>query len=149
MRESFRAIWFVCTEWNLFVVVCKRGRSKLYNFGGLSYFMAIGAQSPIIAEEGRQSGIWVQPPENRPKFLKSWQITSVLTSPRISQPKVHTCLSCIKPCILVLLKCATRVCLSLHQKLHNFMTYWPAGGGRGQNPENTAQGHSGHNSICP
>ena len=28
-------------------------------------------------------------------------------------------------------------------------TYWPAGGGRGQNPENTAQGHSGHNSICP
>ena len=29
------------------------------------------------------------------------------------------------------------------------MTYWPAGGGRGQNPENTAQGHSGHNSICP
>ena len=24
------------------------------------------------------------------------------------------------------------------------MTYWPAGGGRGQNPENTAQGHSGH-----
>ena len=31
----------------------------------------------------------------------------------------------------------------------NIMTYWPAGGGRGQNPENTAQGHSGHNSICP
>ena len=28
-------------------------------------------------------------------------------------------------------------------------TYWPAGGGRGQNPENMAQGHSGHNSICP
>ena len=28
-------------------------------------------------------------------------------------------------------------------------TYLPAGGGRGQNPENTAQGHSGHNSICP
>ena len=24
-----------------------------------------------------------------------------------------------------------------------FKTYWPAGGGRGQNPENTAQGHSG------
>ena len=31
----------------------------------------------------------------------------------------------------------------------NIMTYWPAGGGRGQNPENTAQGHSGQNSICP
>ena len=29
------------------------------------------------------------------------------------------------------------------------MTYWPAGGRRGQNPENTAQGHSCHNSICP
>ena len=29
------------------------------------------------------------------------------------------------------------------------MTYWPAAGGRGQNTENTAQGHSGHNSICP
>ena len=29
----------------------------------------------------------------------------------------------------------------------NIKTYWPAGGGRGQNPENTAQGHSGHNSI--
>ena len=28
-------------------------------------------------------------------------------------------------------------------------TYWPAGGGRGQNPENTAQGHSGHNAIRP
>ena len=28
------------------------------------------------------------------------------------------------------------------------MTYWPAGGGGGQNPENTAQGHSGHTSIC-
>ena len=28
-------------------------------------------------------------------------------------------------------------------------TYWPAGGRRGQNPKNTAQGHSGHNSICP
>ena len=28
-------------------------------------------------------------------------------------------------------------------------TYWPAGGGRGQNPENTAQGHSGQNAIRP
>ena len=28
-------------------------------------------------------------------------------------------------------------------------TYWPAGGARGQNPENTAQGHSGHNAIRP
>ena len=34
--------------------------------------------------------------------------------------------------------------------LHYFAkTYWPAGGGPGQNPENTAQGHSVHNSICP
>ena len=30
-----------------------------------------------------------------------------------------------------------------------FKTYWPAGGGRGQNPENTAQGHSGQNAIRP
>ena len=28
-------------------------------------------------------------------------------------------------------------------------TYWPAGGGRGQNPENTAQGNSVQNPICP
>ena len=28
-------------------------------------------------------------------------------------------------------------------------TYWPAGGGRGQNPENTAQGNSGQNAIRP
>ena len=34
-------------------------------------------------------------------------------------------------------------------KKKRIKTYWPAGGGRGQNPENTAQGHSGHNSICP
>ena len=31
----------------------------------------------------------------------------------------------------------------------NIKTYWPAGGRRGQNPENTAQGHSGQNAICP
>ena len=29
----------------------------------------------------------------------------------------------------------------------NSMTYWPAGGGRGQNPENTAQGHSELNQL--
>ena len=28
-------------------------------------------------------------------------------------------------------------------------TYWPAGGGQGQYPENTAQGHSGQNAIRP
>lgn len=119
MRESFRAIWFVWMGWNLFVVVCKRGRSKLYNFGGLSYFMAIGAQSPIIAEEGRQSGIWGQPPENRPKFLKSWQITLVLTSPRISQRRVKsTRVSFLHWTLHILLKCAIRASLSL-QRLHN------------------------------
>ena len=32
---------------------------------------------------------------------------------------------------------------------YHFKTYWPAGGGRGQNPENAAQGHSGHNAIRP
>ena len=37
----------------------------------------------------------------------------------------------------------------MKQGYSHFKTYWPAGGGRGQNPENTAQGHSGHNSICP
>ena len=31
----------------------------------------------------------------------------------------------------------------------NTKTYWPAGGGRGQNPENTAQGNSGQNAIRP
>ena len=31
----------------------------------------------------------------------------------------------------------------------NIKTYWPAGGGRGQNPENTAQGNSGQNAIRP
>ena len=40
-----------------------------------------------------------------------------------------------------------------HQQLWRsyllFKTYWPAGGGRGQNPENTAQGHSGQNAIRP
>ena len=30
-----------------------------------------------------------------------------------------------------------------------FKTYWPAGGGRGKNPENTAQGNSGQNAIRP
>ena len=30
-----------------------------------------------------------------------------------------------------------------------FKTYWPAGGGRGRNPENTAQGNSVQNPICP
>ena len=39
-----------------------------------SHFMAIRPRSPIIAEEGPQSGIGSQPPENRPKFLQSWQI---------------------------------------------------------------------------
>ena len=29
----------------------------------------------------------------------------------------------------------------------NSITYWPAGGGRGQNPENTAQGHSELNQL--
>ena len=28
-------------------------------------------------------------------------------------------------------------------------TYWPARGGREQNPENTAQGNSVQNPICP
>ena len=36
--------------------------------------MAIRPRSPIIAEEGPQSGIGSQPLENRPKFLQSWQI---------------------------------------------------------------------------
>ena len=43
-------------------------------------------------------------------------------------------------------------CSNQGKKTHMYtyiITYWPAGGGRGQNPENTAQGHSGHNSIPP
>ena len=42
------------------------------------------------------------------------------------------------------------VCLCKWILMANIIkTYWPDGGGQGQNPENTAQGHSGHNSICP
>ena len=37
----------------------------------------------------------------------------------------------------------------LYQGEANIKTYWPAGGGRGQNPENTAQGNSGQNAIRP
>ena len=39
--------------------------------------------------------------------------------------------------------------LELKQQSCYTKTYWPAGGGRGQNPENTAQGHSGQNAIRP
>ena len=99
--------------------------------------MAIGPQSPIIAEEGPQSGIWRQPPENQPKFLKSWQITFVATSPRISaisgESKVHICfLRWTPPTVnhLVLLKCLicdlarTSVYLSLFRGGYTIDTPW-------------------------
>ena len=58
-----------------------------------------------------------------------WQEGQVLAKPLFQQPAVIFALK------YLLDKCS-----------RNIMTYWPAGGGRGQNPENTAQGHSGQNS---
>ena len=43
-----------------------------------------------------------------------------------------------------------QMCAHCAQEIQgNTKTYWPAGGGRGQNPENTAQGNSGQNAIRP
>ena len=80
-----------------------------------SHFMAIRARSPIIAEEGPQSGIGSQPPENRPKFPQSWQIV-LSTDHQTSVPGQST--------LSLLINYLMFQALSLQGIALNFCTDW-------------------------